>query len=277
MFGSFGIQYLLFLCLIHIIMDLDLRRCYIVVCGAGSGLGYATALGLAREGAKVLAVARTKEKIEILADSYPNNIELFPGDLFKPDFIDNLIGYVADKRVDGIMVNAAGPAALQALKTTIAHWDEAYRTLVRWKIQLIDPIVRKMTSAGYGRILFLESISVKQPVENLVLSNSLRLAVVGYAKTLSQEVAGKGVTVNVIAPGYHDTAAMQRLIDKKSASMMISHHEARQFFENQPPVNRMGKPDEFATLACWLLSPLSGYITGQTLSVDGGLVKHVFG
>ena len=258
-------------------MDLELKNRFFIICGAGSGLGNATAIRLAQEGAQVLAIARTKEKLEKLCNSFPDNIEAFCGDLFRADFIQELHEHVDNRRVDGILVNAAGPPAKQALETTIDDWDEAYRTVVRWKIQLIDPIVRKMMVAGYGRILFLESISTKQPVENLVLSNSLRLAIVGYAKTLSQETAHKGVTVNVIAPGYHDTAAMQRLIEKKMSSEMMTYHDALQFFENLPPVRRMGKPDEFAMLACWLLSPVSGYITGQTFSVDGGLVKSVFG
>ncbi len=258
-------------------MDLELKNRFFIICGAGSGLGNATAIRLAQEGAQVLAIARTKEKLEKLCNSFPDNIEAFHGDLFRGDFIHELLAYLVNRRVDGVLVNAAGPPAKQALETNINDWDDAYRTLIRWKIQLIDPIVRKMMVAGYGRILFLESISTKQPVENLALSNSLRLAIVGFAKTLSLETAHRGVTVNVIAPGYHDTAAMQRLIEKRSASMMMSYQEARQFFENQPPVRRMGKPDEFAMLACWLLSPVSGYITGQTFSVDGGLVKSVFG
>lgn len=120
-------------------------------------------------------------------------------------------------------------------------------------------------------------MSVKQPVENLVLSNSLRLSVVGFVKTLSQEIADRGITLNILAPGYHDTQAMQRLFVKKSQVQNISVEEAGKQFEDEIKMGKMGNPDEFASLAIWLLSPHSRYITGQTISVDGGLIKSVFG
>jgi 3-oxoacyl-[acyl-carrier protein] reductase len=130
---------------------------------------------------------------------------------------------------------------------------------------------------NYGRIVMVESVSVKQPVENLVLSNSLRMAVVGMAKTLANEVGHKGITVNIMAPGYHDTPAMDRLFAKKAEVSGVSVEEARRLFEKELMTGRMGDAAEFAILAAWLLSPSSRYITGQTFSVDGGRVKFVFG
>jgi 3-oxoacyl-[acyl-carrier protein] reductase len=129
----------------------------------------------------------------------------------------------------------------------------------------------------YGRMLYIESSSVKQPLENLVLSNSLRLAVVGFVKTLSQEIAASGVTLNIMAPGSHDTPAIQRVYNKKAEQAGISPAAAREKGIQQIPVGRLGKADDFASLAAWLLSPAAGYITGQTITVDGGTVKSIFG
>jgi 3-oxoacyl-[acyl-carrier protein] reductase len=130
-----------------------------------------------------------------------------------------------------------------------------------------------MASQGYGRILFSESASVKQPVENLVLSNSLRLVIAGFSKTVSQEYAGFGITSNLIAPGYHDTEAVKRLFIKKSEQENIPVEEAKKQSINTIPARKMGDPADFASLAAWLLSPLSGFVTGQVISLDGGNVK----
>ena len=135
----------------------------------------------------------------------------------------------------------------------------------------------KFIQQKYGRILYVESVSVKQPVENLVLSNSLRLGVVGFVKTLSQEVAHHGINLNIFGPGYHATPTMNRLFKKKSEVEGISVEEARAVFEKQTKVGKMGDPNDFASLALWFLSPMSQYITGQTISLDGGLIKGSFG
>ncbi len=134
-----------------------------------------------------------------------------------------------------------------------------------------------MIKAKYGRIVFIESSSVKQPIENLVLSTSLRLAVVGFAKTFSQEIAKTGVTLNILAPGAHDSPAINRIHLKKSEQTGIPVDVIRKEGTQQIPVGILGNTHDFASLAAWLLSPVSGYITGQTISVDGGALKTIFG
>ena len=136
------------------------------------------------------------------------------------------------------------------------------------------PIFREQK---YGRFVYIESASVKQPIDNLVLSNSLRMAVVGFVKTLSSEIADQGITCNILAPGYHDTPAMERLFLNKASLLGIKPHEARQEFEKEILSGKLGDADDLASLAVWLLSKRSNYITGQTISLDGGLVKHSFG
>jgi 3-oxoacyl-[acyl-carrier protein] reductase len=175
------------------------------------------------------------------------------------------------------LVNAGGPPAKTVLETTLEDWDTAYKTILRWKVAITQAFVPKMMEAKYGRIVFVESSSVKQPMENLVLSTSLRLGVVGYAKTFAQEIAKSGVTLNILAPGAHDSPAISRIHVKRSEQSGIPVEEIRKQGIQQIPVGALGDTADFASLAAWLLSPVSRYITGQTISVDGGSLKTIFG
>lgn len=258
-------------------MDLQLNGRYFIVCGASSGFGRAITERLVMEGARILAIARREESLKQLQQSNPESISILAGDLTQDGFSDKILEAISGKTLDGILMNSGGPPARSFSETSMADWDEAYHNLVRWKIELLHKLLPGFVRQRYGRIVFIESVSVKQPVENLILSNSLRMAVVGLAKTIANETGSKGITVNVLAPGYHDTPAMDRLFAKRSELKKISVHEARSMFEKELMTGKMGKPEEFALLAAWLLSPVSGYVTGQTFSVDGGIVKFVFG
>ncbi len=258
-------------------MDLKIFDKHFIVGGAGSGLGRAVALVLAAEGAHVLAVARTKEKLETLKHEYPRNIEFLAADITTPETRNQLLNRIEDRALDGIFINAGGPPAKSFIETSEEDWDQAYANILKWKIMMVKALLPKFQKQNYGRILFSESSSVKQPLGHLVLSNSFRLAVIGAAKTLANEIGNQGITVNVIAPGYHDTPALERLFIKKSGTDRISVKEARLIFEKEVPSGKLGSTAHFASLAAWLLSPLSAYINGQTITVDGGLVKGTMG
>jgi len=258
-------------------MNLKLKTKYFVVGGAGSGFGRAIAEMLADEGAVVLAVSRTEHKLVTLANKFPDNIELLCGDIMKSDIQSRIVVWAEEKQISGVVFNASGPPAGGIGDVNMQMWDEAWHTVVRWKIALSELLIPVFKKQQYGRLLFIESVSVKQPVKNLVLSNALRPAIIGFAKTLSQEVAVEGITVNVLAPGYHKTGAMERLFVKKAEIERINIDAAKQAFENEIPVGDMGTPEEMASLALWLLSPLSRYVTGQTITHDGGLVSSFFG
>jgi len=258
-------------------MNLQLNDKLFLVGGATAGFGNAISRALIAEGAKIIAVARNAERLGEFASEFPQNIEAINGDITDPEIISEIVDYVGDRRLDGMVVNAGGPPAKSFLETTLEDWDTAYFSVMRWKVDLVKAFLPKFQKQKYGRLLFVESISVKQPVENLVLSNSFRLAVVGFVKTLSQEVAKEGITANILAPGYHDTEAVKRVLNKKAEVSGLSYQEAKNAIEKTIPIGRMGQPDEFASLAIWLLSPLSGYITGQTISVDGGVMMGSFG
>ncbi|MEO5594992.1 MAG: SDR family oxidoreductase [Chitinophagaceae bacterium] len=258
-------------------MDLGIKNQLFIVGGATSGFGKAIANALIKEGANIIAVARNKEKLEELKTTAPAQVEIVMGDITEKEVIDKIAATIGTRQLHGMLVNAGGPPAKTFLETTLEDWDNAYKNILRWKVNFTQTFVPKMKEHAYGRIVYIESSSVKQPLENLVLSNSLRLAVVGFVKTLSQEIAKSGVTLNVMGPGSHDTPAIERIYNKKAEQTGISATDARRQGIQQIPVGRIGKPEDFASLATWLLSPASGYITGQTITVDGGMVKSIFG
>jgi len=257
-------------------MDLKLDDQLFLVGGATSGLGRAIAEHLVDEGAKVIAVARTEAKLKELQEQN-SNIEIIAADLTEESSLELVLKQIGDRVLTGTVINSGGPPAIPVMRTELADWDRAYKTVLRWKIALTQALLPKMIAQGYGRLLYIESVSTKQPVENLVLSNAMRLAVTGYVKTLSQEIGNSGVTLNILGPGYHATQRMQNLFAKNSKLKGMPEEEIRKIFSEQTAVKQIGKPKDFASLAVWLLSPFSCYITGQTITVDGGLVKGIMG
>ncbi len=255
---------------------MQLAQRLFVVGGATSGFGNAITKALVAEGAQVIAVARGIEKLAELKNQLPS-IEILAADLTDLNAIPQLTGLVRNRPLHGMVINAGGPPAKPTLETTLEDWDNAYHSILRWKVAITQAFAPAMIKAGYGRLLYIESSSVKQPLENLVLSNSLRVAVVNMVKTLSQEIASTGVTLNIMAPGSHDTPAINRIYQKKAEQTGLLMEEVRNAAIKAIPVGSLGNAEDFASLALWLLSPLSRYITGQTFSVDGGMVKGNFG
>jgi 3-oxoacyl-[acyl-carrier protein] reductase len=258
-------------------MDLELKSKLFFVSGATSGFGGNIATQLLDEGAQVIVNARGEDRLLKIKEKYGDQVELCPGDITSDAIISHLKRMIGGRNLSGMVVNAGGPPAMSFTKTQMTDWDNAYQQILRWKVKLTQELLPIMQERNYGRIVYIESASVKQPIDNLVLSNSLRLAVVGFVKTLSQEIARTGITLNILAPGYHATPAMERLFTNKSMLLGITPEQARKEFEEESRVGFLGDPQDLATLALWLLSPHSGFVTGQTISVDGGLIKGVMG
>jgi 3-oxoacyl-[acyl-carrier protein] reductase len=258
-------------------MDLKIKDQLFIVCGASSGFGKAIAEALTAEGARIIAIARNEDKLKDLQASAPDRIRVLAGDITQIDTRGKLLALTIEENIHGILVNAGGPPAKTVMETTLEDWDAAYHQILRWKVELTQSLAPKMMKARYGRILYIESSSVKQPLENLVLSNSFRVAVVGFVKTLSREIAASGVTLNILAPGSHNTPAIERVYQKKIEQTKMDPDTVRKQALEQIPVGFLGDAADLASLALWLLSPSSKYITGQTISVDGGQVRGIFG
>lgn len=253
-------------------MDLQIKDQLFIVGGATSGFGKAIAEGLLAEGAQVIVVARGADKLKNIYHGKPG-ATCVEADITQPATLDKLKNIIGDRVLHGMVINAGGPPAKMVLETTLEDWDDAYQKILRWKVAITQAFVPAMIKAGYGRVVYIESSSVKQPIENLVLSNSLRLAVTGMVKTLSQEIARSGVTLNILGPGSHNTPAIDRLYHKKSEQTGLPFEEVKKAAINQIPVGALGEASDFASLALWLLSPQSRYVTGETITVDGGMIK----
>lgn len=254
-------------------MDLKIQDQWFLVGGASDGLGKAIAERLLDEGAGIIAVARREAELKLLSERNPVKVKYIAADLSQPETLSKIKDAHDIENISGILLNAGGPPAKTFLETGIEDWDKAYQLLLRWKIQITRLFLPGFIKNRYGRFLFLESMSVKQAVPNLVLSNSLRMSVAGMVKTVATEVAEYGVTLNLIGPGYHDTGALQRLIRKKSEQDGKSYEEAKDTIVHEIPTGFPGDPHDFASLAVWLLSPLSKYVTGQVFFVDGGMIR----
>lgn len=258
-------------------MDLEIRNKLFVIGGAGAGFGKAISEALAKEGAMVLAISRTEKKLIALKDSYPDNIQYLCLDIFAEDAQREILNEINGKELSGVLINAGGPPAGNFFEIDMKQWEEAWETVVKWKIALTKKIIPLFRRQQYGRLLYIESVSVKQPIKNLILSNALRPAILGFVKSLSQEVAKDGITANILAPGSHNTDALKRLFVKKSELEGIALEKVRAAWEKEIPVGRMAEAGEIASIALWLLSLLSRYVTGQTITHDGGVVKGIFG
>ncbi|MBD3616813.1 MAG: SDR family oxidoreductase [Gracilimonas sp.] len=258
-------------------MDLKLTDQRFVVCGASSGFGEAIARQLLQEGANVVLVARRGNVLRDKFSHFSNQTEIIEGSLIYNDTLKEIEQAAKGRETHGIVFNAGGPPTGRPLETNMDDWDSAWQLVMRWKIDLALRLAPYFKEKEYGRMVFIESQSVKQPLPSLALSNSFRAGVVGFVKSLALEVAKSGVTANVLAPGSHETPAIERVISKNKASLNISFEEAKEKMEANIPVGRMGKAEEFASLATWLLSPHAGYVTGQTISHDGGSIQGLFG
>jgi 3-oxoacyl-[acyl-carrier protein] reductase len=256
-------------------MDLAIRDKVALVTGASSGLGKACALALAAEGVRVAVAARRREELERVAaqarEKGAPDARAFSVDLSDARSIDVLIRDVREAfgTVDILIANSGGPKPGAFTQTSPDDWDTAYRGALRSMLQLIDGVLPGMRERRWGRIVALTSTSVKQPIATIALSNIFRTALVAALKTLSGEVGKDGVTVNAIATGRVETDRLRSLYGYDEAALENAGKEV--------PVGRIAQVDEFAPLVAFLCGRSAGYITGQTIAVDGGLIAGLFG
>ena len=263
-------------------MDLGLKGKVALVAAASRGLGRAVAEELAAEGAALVLCSRNAETINKTANEIKkaSGIEVLAvaADVSKADDLARLVqtGLERFGRIDILVTNAGGPPAGQFDSLSSEAWEVATRLTLYSTVELTRRVLPGMKERCWGRILNITSIAVKQPVENLMLSNSLRAAVTGFARTLANEVATFGVTVNNIMPGYTRTERVEELARMMSEKERITPAEFIARWEQEIPMRRLGEPREFAALAAFLVSERAGYITGASVPVDGGWIRALF-
>jgi 3-oxoacyl-[acyl-carrier protein] reductase len=248
-------------------MDLGLEGRVALVMGASKGLGRAIAAALAREGARVAVASRSAERIESAAAEIGANAMAFVADAGDIDRMSTLPSEVAEALgpVDILVANTGGPPMGAALDHELPEWEDAYRTLVLGPRVLAETVLPGMRERGWGRIVNVGSTSTQEPIPYLGLSNSHRMAAVGFFKTLAREVASDGVTVNTVATGRFAT---DRLADN-AGSIEAAEEGARA----EVPAQRLGQPEEYGDLVAFLCSERAAYITGTVIPIDGGLLR----
>ena len=262
-------------------MDLGLKDKVALVAAASRGLGRAVAEELAAEGAALVLCAREPstlaETAAAIADSTGAHVLAVPADVTDRDQIARVVqsGNERFGRIDILVTNAGGPPAGRFEQITREQWEQASHLTLFSAIELARQVLPGMKERRWGRILNITSIAVKQPVENLMLSNSLRAGLTGFARTLANEVAADGVTVNNILPGYTRTERLEELADMMAEKLDISAAEFRGKWEQEIPMGRLGEPREFAALAAFLVSERASYITGTSIQVDGGWIRSL--
>ena len=262
-------------------MNLGLTDKVAVVGASSKGLGRAIALGLAQEGAKVTICARDSETLEATADDIRKqtgtDVLAASTDVSQPDQVENLISTAIDHfgGIDILVNNAGGPRAGRFDDLAAQDYQDAVHLNLMSTINLCRAAVPSMRERGGGRIINLTSVSVKQPVDNLMLSNMARTGVIGFAKTLATELAPDKILVNNVCPGIIFTDRIQQLATVRAEEAGITFDEALEKMTADIPLGRIGDPDEFATLVVFLASERASYITGATIQVDGGMVRSL--
>jgi 3-oxoacyl-[acyl-carrier protein] reductase len=254
-------------------MDLGLKNKIAFVAASSQGLGKAVAMELSKEGAKVIINGRKKETLgktkQEIEQQTNGEVLALAGDLSvagdRKQIIDDALK--AFGSIDILVTNTGGPPSGKFEQFTEEDWDNAYKTLLASAVGLINGFLPGMKEKHWGRIIAITSQAVKQPVNNLILSNSVRASVAGLIKTLSNEVAQYGVTVNNVMPGYTETDRLKHLTESNPSFESSAKAEI--------PLGRFGKPDEFAAAVTFLASERASFITGVSLAVDGGWVKSL--
>lgn len=260
-------------------MNLDLNNKNALVCGSTAGIGKATAIALANEGVNVTLVARNEAKLkEVLKElPSPEKHSYIVADFSNPrDLQEKTIRFIDKNHGFHILVNnTGGPRSGAILTATLEAFENAFTQHLKCNHVLAQATVPFMKSEGYGRIINIISSSVKQPIEGLGVSNTIRNAVGNWSKTLSIEVASFGITVNNVLPGFTDTERLHDIIKIKATNEGTTVEKMTEIMKNYTPTKRFAKPEETAQAITFLASKCASYITGINLPVDGGLIKSL--
>ena len=259
-------------------MRINLEGKNALVGGSSKGIGKAIAKRLAASGANVTLMARDEKKLNEIISKLDNkqgqNHQSLIVDFSNYDDFSKIISsFFSQNKIDVLVNNTQGPPAGGAIEKNLEDYQVAFDLLFKCSVLASKLALKHMQDVNWGRIINVASISVKEPLNYLVLSNSIRAALVTWAKSLSVDVAKNNITVNNILTGYFDTQRIEQLNSKKAEKMGIPVSEVRKAMEESVPMKRIGKPEEYANLVCFLASDQASYITGTNIPIDGGLLK----
>ena len=261
-------------------MDLGIQGKTALVAAASDGLGRAVALRLAAEGANIIICARNTQRIQSAIDEIKvanSNVQVngFETDLSSGDEIAQLGDQLREEQlsIDILVNNAGGPPPGFCDDIDDKQWQQAFDLTMMSAVRLTRLALPHMRNEQWGRIINITSYSVKQPMAQMVLSNSIRMSVVGWAKTLSNEVACEGITVNNVCPGWTRTGRVDQLLEARAREAGVKPEEMEQALIANIPSKRIGEVNEFADVVAFLASARASYVTGTTLPIDGGAVS----
>jgi 3-oxoacyl-[acyl-carrier protein] reductase len=260
-------------------VDLGLENLSVIVAASSDGIARAAAEKFAAEGAKVAMCSRDAKKLNAaagqIAERYGGQVLAEPLDVTDAGAVNEFVKHVGQEfgGIDICVTNAGGPPAKMFFATTTEEWHRAVEMNFMSVIHFARAVLPWMQKNHWGRLVTITSITVRQPISDLIYSNAVRAGVVGLIKSLSNEFGKDGITVNNVGPGFTATERLKQLIDKRSQEMGISPAEFEGRLGADAPMKRIGQPEEVADAIVWLASERASYITGQTLLVDGGLFK----
>jgi 3-oxoacyl-[acyl-carrier protein] reductase len=260
-------------------MDTGLKNRVAIVAASSQGIGRATAEAFAAEGCRVAICARNAQSLQTVAEHLQKQygVEVFPQalDVTDAEAVHRFVAAVVSKFgvVDICVTNAGGPPAKGFLAATLEEWQRAVELNFLSVVYFAREVIPHMQRQHWGRIITITSITTKQPVADLVLSNAVRAAVVGLVKSLANEFGKDGILVNNVGPGYTATDRLKELAKARSAASGKSEKEISEGWSADAPLKRLGEPREVADAIVWLASERASYVTGQTVLVDGGLYK----
>ncbi len=264
-------------------MDLGLRHRVAIVCASSQGLGKATATGFAREGAHVVLCSRDRAKLEAAAEEIRRVAEggtILPvvTDVMSAEQITNLVAVTKEKfgRIDILVTNAGGPPVGTFSALTDQEWEKGFTLNLMSTVRLIRAVVPEMQARKWGRIINITSLTVKQPLGDLIVSSTVRPGIMGLSKILSQQLGKDGILVNTVAPGYFLTARQKEIGTTRAQARGIALEAYLVEQSRDIPVGRLGDPEELANAIVFLGSERASYITGSVIAVDGGTIRGIF-